>query len=189
MKKVYSKLINTSLQRKDSTFLYLKKNSKDFSTGTTASAIVTQGCYSYLQPLSLDDIELQINFLEKEGYAVGLEYTYDPHPRNSYWEMWGKPIFKEEGKRGADDIIFELRELVKCHPNAYQKIVAFDNDKGAESCSSAFLIHRPPKELGYRLHRQECHSRLLRYTIEAKEVLPSGIEEEDWPFHGKSINK
>ena len=24
---------------------------------------------------------------------MALEFTDDPHPRNTYWEMWGQPMF------------------------------------------------------------------------------------------------
>ena len=145
----------------------------------SATATVTQGCYSFIQPLTLDDIELQLNHCVKEGYAVGIEYTYDPHPRNAYWDMWGKPVFKEEKPIIPTDIIFEMRELLRSHPNAYHKLVAFDNSKGTESCAMAFIVHRPSEEKGFRLYRQEGHSRLLRYTIEAKDIGPSAMFEEE----------
>jgi ribulose-bisphosphate carboxylase small chain len=35
----------------------------------------------------------QVEYSISKGYAVGLEWTDDPHPRNCYWELWG-PLFE-----------------------------------------------------------------------------------------------
>jgi ribulose-bisphosphate carboxylase small chain len=41
---------------------------------------------------------------------MNVEWTDDPHPRNSYWELWGLPLFdiKDSGS-----VMFELNKLVK----------------------------------------------------------------------------
>jgi len=153
---------------------------KNNARSVNAKAVVTQGCYSFLEPMTLEDCDAQLSYCICKGYAIGLEYTYDPHPRNAYWDMWGKPLFQEERAVTSNDIIYEMKELLRTHPKAYQKIVAFDNNRGTESCSMAFIIHRPKEEKGFRLHRQEGHSRLLRYTIEAKELSPAAVSEEDY---------
>ena len=54
---------------------------------------ITQGCFSFLPDLTDAQITAQVDYCLRNGWAVGVEYTYDPHPRNTYWEMWGNPMF------------------------------------------------------------------------------------------------
>ena len=54
---------------------------------------LTQGCFSFLPDLTDKQIEKQIAYAISKGYAMNVEWTDDPHPRNSYWELWGLPLF------------------------------------------------------------------------------------------------
>jgi ribulose-bisphosphate carboxylase small chain len=96
--------------------------------------------------------------------AVSIEYTDDPHPRNSYWEMWGLPLFDIKDPAA---ILFEINMARKAKPNYYIKVCAFDNTRGTESCVQAYIVQRPYAEPGFRLVRQESAGRKLVYTIEA----------------------
>jgi ribulose-bisphosphate carboxylase small chain len=44
---------------------------------------ITQGAFSFLPDLTDDQIRAQIGFCQRNDYAVGIEYTDDPHPRNT----------------------------------------------------------------------------------------------------------
>ncbi len=48
---------------------------------------ITQGTFSYLPELTDDEITAQVQYCLDNKWAVGLEFTDDPHPRNVYWEM------------------------------------------------------------------------------------------------------
>ena len=54
---------------------------------------ITQGTFSFLADLSDEQIRAQIEYCLGRGWAVSIEYTDDPHPRNTYWEMYGNPMF------------------------------------------------------------------------------------------------
>ena len=54
---------------------------------------ITQGCFSYLPDLTDEQITRQVQYALDKGWAVNLEFTDDPHPRNNLWEMWGLPMF------------------------------------------------------------------------------------------------
>ncbi|CAN0209437.1 unnamed protein product, partial [Ascophyllum nodosum] len=54
---------------------------------------LTQECFSFLPDLSDERIKNQINYAILKGWAVSVEWTDDPHPRNAYWELWGLPLF------------------------------------------------------------------------------------------------
>ena len=53
---------------------------------------VTQGQFSYLPDLTDEQITAQIKYAIDQKWPVNIEYTDDPHPRNTYWEMYGMPM-------------------------------------------------------------------------------------------------
>ena len=54
---------------------------------------MTQGTFSFLPDLTDEQIAAQIAYSLNHGWAMSVEYTDDAHPRSSYWEMWGLPMF------------------------------------------------------------------------------------------------
>jgi ribulose-bisphosphate carboxylase small chain len=50
---------------------------------------LTQGLFSFLPDLTDEQIDARRSVRLDKGWAVNIEYTDDPHPRNTYWEMWG----------------------------------------------------------------------------------------------------
>ncbi|HEV2906135.1 MAG TPA: ribulose bisphosphate carboxylase small subunit, partial [Actinomycetota bacterium] len=45
---------------------------------------ITQGAFSFLPDFTDEEIEAQIRYALKNGWSISIEYTDDPHPRNSY---------------------------------------------------------------------------------------------------------
>jgi ribulose-bisphosphate carboxylase small chain len=90
-----------------------------------------------------------------------VEYTDDPHPRNTYWEMWGLPMFD---LRDAAGVVMEMNNCRKAFPNHYIRLMAFDSTRGVESIAMSFIVNRPPQEPGFMLERQEVQGRSMRYT-------------------------
>ena len=125
---------------------------------------LTQGAFSFLPDLTDEQITKQIQYALDKSWAVSIEYTDDPHPRNSYWEMWGLPLFDMKDPAA---VLFELNMARKAKPNYYVTVACFDNTRGVESCSLAFIAQRPSYEPGFRLVRQEVQGRNLVYTIES----------------------
>ncbi|MCU0943254.1 MAG: ribulose bisphosphate carboxylase small subunit, partial [Hydrogenophaga sp.] len=68
---------------------------------TNPTGRVTQGQFSFLPDLSDDEIRAQIAYGLKRGYSWSVEYTDDPHPRNTYWEMFGMPMFDLQDPAGV----------------------------------------------------------------------------------------
>nr|MBA2352670.1 ribulose bisphosphate carboxylase small subunit [Burkholderiales bacterium] len=97
------------------------------------------------------------------GWAVSVEYTDDPHPRNCYWDMWGMPMFDI---RDAAGILLEVNACRKAFANHYVRINAFDSTLGWETIRLSFIVNRPPNEPGFRLIRQEARGRNIRYTLQ-----------------------
>jgi ribulose-bisphosphate carboxylase small chain len=128
---------------------------------------IQQGAFSLLADLTDEQIKKQVEYAIKQGFAVGVEYTDDPHPRNCYWELWGLPLFDIPD---AATIMYEISEARKAHPNVYIKINAFDNTRGVESTALSFMIQRPSFEPGFYLVRQEAAGRTIRYTLQSYAV-------------------
>jgi len=125
---------------------------------------LTQGAFSFLPDLTDEQITKQIQYAIDNSWAISIEYTDDPHPRNNYWEMWGLPLFDIKDPAA---ILFEVNMARKAKPNFYIKIAAFDNTRGIESCVLSYIVQRPASEPGFRLVRQEGPSRQIIYTLEA----------------------
>jgi len=123
---------------------------------------ITQGQFSFLPELSDAEIALQIEYGLRRGYAWSVEYTDDPHPRNTYWEMFGMPMFD---LRDAAGVLHELHSCRKTFPQYYMRLVAFDATRGVESIAMSFIVNRPAREPGFGLIRQEAAGRTLRHTV------------------------
>jgi ribulose-bisphosphate carboxylase small chain len=122
---------------------------------------LTQGTFSFLPDLTDAQIAAQVQYAIDNGWAVSLEFTDDPHPRNTYWEMWGLPMF---GIRDAAGVMSELRECRKIHGDQYIRLSAFDAAHGWETIRLSFIVSRPKEEPGFALERQEGEGRKVRYT-------------------------
>ena len=88
---------------------------------------LTQGCFSFLPDLTDDQITKQVQYCLANGWAVNIEFTDDPHPRNTYWEMWGLPMFDLQDAAG---VMMELAECRRVYGDRYIRISGFDSSHG-----------------------------------------------------------
>jgi ribulose-bisphosphate carboxylase small chain len=122
---------------------------------------LTQGTFSFLPDLTEAQIRRQIEYCLRNGWAVSIEYTDDPHPRNTYWDMYGQPLFDAPD---AGAVLTELHACEQTFPRHYIKLSAFDSTRGRESLRLSFIVRRPEHEPGFMLERQEAPGRTVRYT-------------------------
>ena len=134
-------------------------------------ARIQQGQFSLLADLTDDQIKKQVDYAIKKGFAVSIEYTDDPHPRNTYWEMWGLPLFDI---KDSATIMFELTQARAAFPNQYIKVNAFNNQRSVESTSMSFIVQRPTFEPGFYLVRNELDGRRIGYTLQSYAVQSGG---------------
>jgi len=123
---------------------------------------ITQGQFSFLPDLTDAQITAQISHALQNDWAIGIEYTDDPHPRNTYWEMFGNPMFDLKDPAG---ILMEINNCRKTYPNHYIRVTAFSAERGVESVTMSFIVNRPENEPGFGVVRQETGGRTMRYTI------------------------
>ncbi len=128
---------------------------------TNPTGRITQGQFSFLPDLTDDEIRMQIEYGLGKGYAWSVEYTDDPHPRNTYWEMYGLPMFDLKDAAG---VMLELTGCRKAFPQHYIRLMAFDSTRGVESIAMSFIVNRPLQEPGFVLERQEAKGRTMHYA-------------------------
>ena len=101
---------------------------------------VTQGCYSFLNTLNEQDTNSEIRYFLARDWSISIEWTYDPHPRNVYWNMYGLPHFavlrkkmeEEERAFGYNDNSFK-------HGRCYSDTVLGIDLGTTNSCCCAFV--------------------------------------------------
>lgn len=125
---------------------------------------LTQGCFSFLPDLTDEQITRQVQYCLDRDWAVNLEFTDDPHPRNTYWDMWGLPMFDIADAAG---VMMEVAACRKAHPELYIRLSGFDSTHGWESVRISFIINRPKIEPGFHLERREGVGRTLHYATRA----------------------
>ena len=128
---------------------------------------ITQGTFSFLPDLTDEEIKAQIQYALNQGWALAVEFTDDPHPRNYYWDLWGNPMFDIKDAAG---VFVEVAACRKAHSGKYVRINAFDSTRGFETTRLSFIVNRPANEPGYRLVRKEGKGRNVEYTIESYAV-------------------
>jgi len=122
---------------------------------------LTQGTFSFLLPLSDEEINKQIQYCLNHDWPLNIEFTDDPHPRNTYWEMWGLPLFD---LRDAVGIMQEINACRDLYPHHYIRVSAYERTKGPQTIALSFIVNRPLTDPGFALARQEAHDRVMRYS-------------------------
>ena len=110
---------------------------------------ITQGTFSYLPDLTDEQIEAQLRYALSHGWAIMVEHTDDPHPRNALWEMWAPPQF-DLTEDDVDVVMSEIRGARAAWPHGYVKVVCYDRSLGRQTTALAFIVGRPPVEPGFR---------------------------------------
>lgn len=125
---------------------------------------ITQGTFSFLPDLTDDRIEAQLHYALSQGWAVMVEHTDDPHPRNILWEIWDQPSF-DLSEHDADVAMQDIRACREAHPAHYVKVVCYDRSLGRQTTALSFIVQRPPVEPGFRLERTTGSDRRQRYAL------------------------
>jgi ribulose-bisphosphate carboxylase small chain len=128
---------------------------------------VTQGTFSYLPDLTDEQITAQLRYALKNGWAFMVEYTDDPHPRNSLWEMYKAPNFdltEDEADVAMEEITAARKEIAAHY---YIKVVCYDSSLGRQTSALSFIVQRPAYEPGFQLEREAAADRQIRYTIQS----------------------
>src|SRR5260370_11578827 len=122
---------------------------------------ITQGTFSYLADLTDDEIRAQVQYALDRGWPLSVEFTDDPHPRNTYWELWGLPMFDLHDAAG---VMHEVGECRKAYSGHYIRLNAYDAGRGRQTTALSFIVNRPQPEPRFRLHRHDTRDRHTPHT-------------------------
>ncbi|MEJ7891299.1 MAG: ribulose bisphosphate carboxylase small subunit [Solirubrobacteraceae bacterium] len=125
---------------------------------------ITQGTFSFLPDLTDEQLAAQVAYSLDNDWAIMVEHTDDPHPRNAYWEMWDQPLFDLDPSE-ADQAIKQVADARKAFPERYIKIVAYDRSLGRQTSALSIMVNRPAEEPGFRLERTQKADRQIRYQL------------------------
>ncbi|XP_055805233.1 ribulose bisphosphate carboxylase small subunit, chloroplastic [Solanum dulcamara] len=105
---------------------------------------------SYLPDLSVEQLAKEIEYLLNKGWVPCLEFetehgfVYREHHRSPgyydgrYWTMWKLPMY---GCTDATQVLNEVEECKKAYPQAWIRIIGFDNVRQVQCIS--FIAYKP----------------------------------------------
>jgi len=125
---------------------------------------VPQGTFSFLPDFTDEQIETQIKYCLSNGWAMSIEYTEDIHPRNSYWEMWGLPMFDTKVE-DSDNVLREVRAAREAFPELYIKLIGYDPRYTRQTTAMSFIVNRPAVEKDFKLDRIQGPGRVNSYRL------------------------
>jgi ribulose-bisphosphate carboxylase small chain len=137
---------------------------------------ITQGTFSYLPDLDDEQVRAQVQYCIDNDWPVSIEHTGDPHPRNTYWEMWGLPMFD---LRDAAAVLKEVDACRRAFPEHYVKVNGYDRRLGRQTTALSFIVHRPSREPGFALERTETADRRVRYTLKSRAAVQPPAERHE----------
>jgi ribulose-bisphosphate carboxylase small chain len=119
---------------------------------------------SFLPPLTNDQIAKQIDYITNAGNVPCIEFAEkhqayvssencirmangvtSNYADNRYWTMFKLPMF---GCTDSSQVLKEIENAKKSFPDAYIRIVAFDNVRQVQV--GGFLVHRPSTAKDFR---------------------------------------
>ena len=125
-------------------------------------------------------INAQVEYCLGTGWAVSVEFTDDPHPRNTYWELWGLPMFDLQATPAA-----VLYEVAECRQRVWRPlraaVAAFDSVAGlGEPGRISFLRRRGDGLARRRISTARLFSRRAPWRAPGRPgcvVLDSGLKD------------
>ncbi|MGM0691363.1 MAG: ribulose bisphosphate carboxylase small subunit [Pseudomonadota bacterium] len=93
--------------------------------------------FSYLPPMTPDQIRTQIEYAIAQGWSPSVEHVEPENMMNHYWYMWKLPFFGEDN---VENVLAEIEECHRTYPGHHVRLVAYDNF--TQSQGLAFVVYR-----------------------------------------------
>jgi ribulose-bisphosphate carboxylase small chain len=95
------------------------------------------GTFSYLPPLTQEEIRKQIQYILKQGWDCAIEHCEPEFARLHYWYLWKLPMF---GETDVDVIMREIEACQKANPGHHVRLIGYNKYQQTQGLS--FLVHR-----------------------------------------------
>jgi len=95
------------------------------------------GTFSYLPPMTSDDLRAQVQYIVDKGWNPAIEHTEPENAFSNYWYMWKLPMF---GETDIDTVLNEIELCKKSNPKNHVRLVGYDKYKQSQGTSQ--VVHR-----------------------------------------------
>ena len=104
----------------------------DYSSRLSNPDSRMMGTFSYLPPMTPEQIRKQIEWIIKNGWNPAIEHTEPEHAMMNYWYMWKLPMF---GETDVDRILAELEACHQSNPENHVRLIGYDNFKQSQGAN------------------------------------------------------
>jgi len=112
-------------------------NVQDYNSRLSTPDSRKFGTFSYLPPMSAEQIREQVVHLIKRGWAPAIEHTEPQHAGGSYWYMWKLPMF---GETNVERVLAEAEACHKVNHGNHVRLVGYD--KLHQTQGAAMVVYR-----------------------------------------------
>ncbi|HTY73801.1 MAG TPA: ribulose bisphosphate carboxylase small subunit [Actinomycetes bacterium] len=95
------------------------------------------GTFSYLPPLSSEEIARQVAYALSRGWTCAVEHVEPARAGKTFWYLWKLPMFDA---LDAADVLAEADACSAAHPGDLVRVVAHDRRRQTQAL--AFVVHR-----------------------------------------------
>ncbi len=131
---------------KDITFNYESTDTPDVARHAVVlsrevTMQLTQGTFSFLPPLTDEQIAKQIQYALDNGWPISIEYTDDPHPAQLVLGDVRPADVRHQGREGRARA--RPQGARRASRTTYIKLNAYDARLGRQTTALSFIVHRP----------------------------------------------
>lgn len=94
------------------------------------------GTFSYLPPMTPQQLRKQVEYLLARGWNPAIEHTEAGRATGPYWSMWKLPMF---GERSVDRVLAEAEACHQANPGHVVRLIGYDNVR--QTLGIAFAVH------------------------------------------------
>lgn len=113
---------------------------QDYASRLSDPGSRKMGTFSYLPPMTPEQIRKQVEWIVKNGWNPAIEHTEPEHAKLHYWYMWKLPMF---GETDVDRILAELEACHKANPNHHVRLIGYDNYKQSQGANMVVYRGKP----------------------------------------------
>lgn len=93
--------------------------------------------FSFLPPLTQQEIYDQISYMLGQGLTPAIEHEHPSQATNHYWTMWKLPFF---GEKDLGNVVAELEACHRSYPDHHVRLLGYDNY--TQSQGVCFVVYR-----------------------------------------------
>jgi ribulose-bisphosphate carboxylase small chain len=110
---------------------------QDFPSRMDDPAARKFGTFSYLPPMTTEQITRQVEYMLAQGWACSIEHVEPARATDSYWYMWKLPMF---GETDVDKVLAEAAACRQANPDNHIRLIGYNNF--SQSQGTAMVIYR-----------------------------------------------